>query len=221
MKNKQNFIIRPYQQTDRHAVRELAGEDEFARPELVKRHPRMKRYLADGLAHYYDLEPESVFVAEVDGEVIGNLLGAVDTKMASAREKQVVRPLQRNRCLRGQYGFPVWLLPIWRTDRAAPIDKPPVVDLRQYPAHLHMGVKQAWRRKGVGAALMEAYIDYLRDRQIPGFHLYASSYHHQGVSFYRKVGLEELGQFRWHFHDGRHWLTATEHIFVKRLDGEF
>ena len=58
---------------------------------------------------------------------------------------------------------------------------------------------------------------YLKTRGVPGLHIYASSYHDKGVAFYRKMGLQEIGAFRWRFHDGFCWHTPVEHVFVKDL----
>ena len=214
------FIVRPYRVSDREAVRQLAGEDEHARPDLAKRYPGFREYLADGLSHYYDLEPESMLVAEANGVVIGNLLGAVDTKIAEQRQVTHVRRLRRKRLLMGAYGIPIWLIKVIKSERAPGITKAPYVDPARYPAHLHIGVTRQWRRKGVGSALMKAYEAYLRGRGVVGYHLYASSFHYQGVSFCRKIGLDELGQFLWHFYDGTGWLTVTETIFVRSLSSD-
>ena len=212
-----DFTIRPYRFSDREAVRRLAGEDEHARPALAEKYPGYREYLADGLSHFYDIEPESMFVAEANGVVIGNLLGAVDTRVTEKREKAYVRPLRRRRLLLGGYGIPIWLIGVIRTDRTPPITEPPNLDLAKYPAHLHIGVTREWRRRGIGSALMGTYERYLLDRGIAGYHLYASSFHYQGVSFYRKIGLDELGQFLWRFHDGTGWCTVTERVFVRSL----
>lgn len=216
MRNSE-FVIRPYRPSDRTAVRQFAAADEHERPELLKRYPRLGEYRADGLAHYYDLEPESCFIAEANGEFIGNLLGAVDVAVAERREEIYTRSLRRRRLFLGRYGIPLWLIPIMRTGRAPRISEAPFVDPRKYPAELHIGVKREWRRRGAGAALMRAFESHLRDHGVPGYHLYASSYHHEGVAFYRKLGLQELGQFEWHFHDGFRWLRVTEHVFVRSL----
>ena len=210
-----DFIIRPYRQSDRTAVRRFAAADEHERPRLLEKHPRLGDYRADGSAHYYDLEPESCFIAEADGEFVGSLLGAVDAAVAEQREETYTRSLRRRRLLLGRYGIPTWFIPIIRTERAPRISEPPHVDPEKYPAELHIGVKRGWRRKGVGTALMKAFEAHLGNRGVPGYHLYASSYHHEGVAFYRRFGLQELGEFTWRFHDGFQWLTVTEHVFVR------
>ena len=216
-----DFTIRPYAQSDRPALRARllnAEPDEFGlHARLIRRYPRMKTFFADGCSHYYDLEPESCFLAEANNKIIGNLFGAVDTTITERREATHTRKLHRRRLLSGAYGFPIWLLSIIRTDRAEPIDQGPQVDLLRFPAHLHMGVVPDWQRRGVGTALMTAYIAHLRRREVPGFHLYASSYHDKGIAFYRKTRLEEIGTFRWRFHDGARWHTVLEHVFVKDL----
>ncbi len=64
---------------------------------------------------------------------------------------------------------------------------------------------------------MEAFEQFLRDRGIPGYRVFASSYHAKGVSFYRRLGLEGLGEFQWRLHDGTGWRVVMEQVFVKAL----
>lgn len=217
MREDAEFVTRPYQPADRQAVRAIYGMDEFARPHLQRKYPRMGEYFADSLSYYTDYEPESVFVAEARGEVVGALLGAVDTARCERIYRRHIRPLLIRRCLSGCYGWPVWVLPILRTEWASRQIACPKIDEKQYPAHLHIGVLPQWRRQGIGTALMSCYARYLRQRNVAGFHLYVSSFHPLGVAFYRKLGLEALGQFEWKLHNGFEWQTVTEYIFGLRL----
>jgi GNAT superfamily N-acetyltransferase len=211
------FLVRPFTPPDREGVRRIYGDDEFARPELQRRYPRMSAYLADSMSHYFDLEPESILVAEGDGQVAGALLGSVDMQRTEENHRRYTKPLLLKRTLSDVYGWPAWLWADWLTDLAGwKIDRPPI-DLGKYPAHLHIGILPEWRRKGIGSALMDGYEDYLRSRGVPGYHLYASSFHPMGVAFYRKIGLETIGQFEWRFHNGYRWLDVLETIFAKRL----
>jgi GNAT superfamily N-acetyltransferase len=107
--------------------------------------------------------------------------------------------------------------PTLRTDLAERDLRPPSVNLYQYPAHLHIGLLPDWRRKGIGTALMTAFADYLHAMGIPGYHLYVSSFHPLGLAFYRKLGLDDLGQFDWRLHTGYKWITVTESVFGKNL----
>jgi GNAT superfamily N-acetyltransferase len=210
-------IIRPYHAVDRPAVRRIYGMDEFARPRLQQKYPRYSEYLADEMSYYPDFEQESLFVAEVCGEVVGALLGAVDTARFQQVYQRRIRPLLLRRTLRGAYGWPGWLPAILRTEWAGRKIEAPKVDHDSYPAHLHIGILPAWRRQGLGTQLMQRYAAYLQGLGVPGYHLYASSFHPLGVTFYYKLGLEYLGQFDWQLHTGFEWLAVTEHIFALRL----
>jgi len=213
------LIIREYHKADLQGVRSIYGKDEFARPRLLYKYPRLKEYLADEVLYYFtQFEPESIFVAEVDGEIVGALLGAKNTLHQASCYERHTKPYLRKRCLSGVYGLPIWLLPELRTHMAGRKLKTPKVDYRQYPAHLHIGILSAWRRKGIGTELMKRYASYLRKNDISGYHLYASSFHPFGVAFYRKLGLEELGEFDWRFHNGYEWMNVTEYIFGQRLN---
>ena len=175
----------------------------------------MGLYLADSMSGYYDCEPESTLVAEAEGRVVAALLGTVDSRCYDVYERRHVRPLLFRRTLLGHYGWPAWLWPNLRTDLANRRMAPPPVDPQHYPAELHIGVLPAWRRLGIGTALMARFAAYLRERGVPGYHLYASSFHPLGVTFYRKLGLTLLGQFAWRFHTGEGWLDVTKLIFGK------
>ncbi len=213
-----DFFVRSYRKTDLPAIRVIYGDDEFARPALLRTYPRLGEYLADEAAYYYThFEPESLFVAEVQGTVVGALLGAVETSRYEQFYTRQVQPYLLMRCLSGAYGWPAWAPAIWRTELAGRNLQTPPVDLRQYPAHLHIGILPVWRRKGLGSALMTAYTDYLRAKAIPGYHLYAASFHPLGIPFYRKLGLEQLGQFDWRLHTGYAWQNVTETIFGQKL----
>lgn len=198
-------------------MRRIYGEDDFARPRLLQMYPRYGEYLADEMSYYPDYEPESLFVAEVDGQVVGALQGAVDTYLFEEVYRQRIRPLLVRRCLAGAYGWPGWLPAILRTEWAGRQIKAPGVDRSRYPAHLHIGLLTEWRRQGLGTQLMERFTAYLRQRGIAGYHLYASSFHPMGVAFYEKLGLELLGQFDWRLHTGFEWLEVTERIYASKV----
>ena len=147
----------------------------------------------------------------------GALLGAVDSGRFEQIYQRHIRPLLLRRTLSGAYGWPGWLPAVLHTEWAGRKIKAPRVDRAQYPAHLHIGLLPAWRRQGLGTALMQHYESYLRRRGIPGYHLYASSFHPLGVAFYIKLGLELIGQFDWRLHTGFEWRNVTERIFARRL----
>jgi GNAT superfamily N-acetyltransferase len=211
------FTVRPYDPGHREGVRVIMGYDEFARPEFARRYPRMTDYLADTMSHYTECEPESVFVAETEGRVVGALWGAPDTRSCEENYAHITRQRLVRGILSGKYGLPVWIISDLRTHLANRTTVTPGVDLTAYPAHLHIGVLAPYRRLGIGSALMAAWEGYLRERGVPGYHLYAASFHSLGVHFYQKLGLIELASFDWRFHTGTRWLTVTERLFARGL----
>lgn len=210
-------ITRSYTQEDRQAVRAIYGTDEFARPKLLARYTGFSEYLADEMSYYPDYEPESLFVAEVDGQVVGALLGAVDTGRFEDVYRKRIRPLLVRHFFTGTYGKPGWVLAILRTEWANRVVKPGLVERNLYPAHLHIGILPAYRRRGLGTNLMAKFGEYLHSRGIPGYHLFASSFHPLGIAFYQKLGLKLLGRFNWSLHTGFKWMMVTESVFAYSL----
>ena len=210
--------IRPYASTDRPGVRRIYGNDIYARPTLGGRFPLYNEYLADSMSYYTDCEPESAFVAAAGNTVVGALLGALDTERCERLTREHIRPLVRRRCLTGVYGWPGWLIYDLITEIAGMRTTVPEVDLNQYPAHLHIGLLEDWQHGGIGTRLMAQYAAYLRSHNVPGYHLSASTHNWKGMAFYRKLGLEVLGQFNWKLHDGVKLRTVTETIFGQQLE---
>jgi ribosomal protein S18 acetylase RimI-like enzyme len=195
----------------------IYGTDEFARPRLLQKYPRYSEYLADEMSYYPDYEPKSLFVAEKNGQVVGALLGAVDTERFELVYRRRIRPLLVRRGLAGVYGWPGWLPAVCHTEWASREVRAPKVDRNKYPAHLHIGILPEFRRQGLGTALVSRYAEYLRLRGIAGYHLYASSFHSLGLAFYQKLGLELLGQFDWRLHTGFEWVNVTERIYATQV----
>jgi GNAT superfamily N-acetyltransferase len=184
---------------------------------LVQKYPRMSIYLADSMSHYYDIEPHSTFVDLAEAQIVGTLRGTLDIEVNEQAFRKRIRTLLVKRTLLGKYGWPAFLLSILKTHLTSPRINAPCVEPGRYPAHLHIGLIPDWRRQGIGTALMSEFERYLQQKNVPGYHLYASSFHPMGVAFYRKLGLIEIGSFQWRFHNRAEWLVVTETIFGKTL----
>ena len=71
MKSQKAFTIRSYRTTDRGAVRRLCCQTGFL-GEPIDPVYQDNELFADFLTSYYtDKEPESSFVLEIDGEILG------------------------------------------------------------------------------------------------------------------------------------------------------
>lgn len=65
---------------------------------------------------------------------------------------------------------------------------------RDYPAHLHMNVEEAYRRQGLGRQLAARYFADLQRARVSGVHLYCGA---RPREFYRRIGFAELGTIRY------------------------
>jgi hypothetical protein len=76
-----SFLIRPYGPADRPAVRRIC-EDTADRGAPLAWLRQDREFVVDLVTRYYtDYEPESTWVAESDGRVIGYLTAALDNRL--------------------------------------------------------------------------------------------------------------------------------------------
>jgi GNAT superfamily N-acetyltransferase len=62
----------------------------------------------------------------------------------------------------------------------------------RYPAHLHIDLLPEGQRRGLGRRLMNAYLDVLRQRGVPGVHLAMDPANTGARVFYERLGFTEL-----------------------------
>lgn len=69
-----------------------------------------------------------------------------------------------------------------------------------YPAQLHVNLADAWRGKGVGRALVEAFCAHARAAGSPGVHVFTGR-GMRNVRFYEAAGFAEVGAVVWNGHE--------------------
>jgi GNAT superfamily N-acetyltransferase len=145
---------------------------------------------------YEKLCPGWTYVAESSGAIVGYLTGCPDSrKFYRLKAWRVTAPLLIAIGGGRYYGTPgvrEYVMQAFglrkRPDRrfTAGLRRGVALD---YPAHLHINVDAAHRRKGVGRALIENYFADLRLRKVSGVHLFCGA---DPVEFYRQLGFETL-----------------------------
>lgn len=208
MRDRLDFIVRSYRPADREAVRYICCETGFmGEPGEVFFEGR--DVFADMWTSYWtDYEPESCFVAELDGRVVGYLLGCVDTNRYERIFSKDIRPRLLRKALRQGFFMKrknmVYLYKLLRSHFRKELAAPMGRIKSEYPAHLHNNIADPWLRgRGIGSALMNAYLDYLRSRGVKGVHLGTTSHNKQAVPFYKSGGFEEIYRNR---------LTCYDHV---------
>ena len=67
---------------------------------------------------------------------------------------------------------------------------------RHFPAHLHINLDPAFRGRGIGARLIEAFAGYAAGQGAPGMHAVTGK-GLRNVRFYERCGFREEGATRW------------------------
>jgi GNAT superfamily N-acetyltransferase len=67
---------------------------------------------------------------------------------------------------------------------------------RQFPAHLHINLSPAFRSRGIGARLIEAFAGYASGRGAAGMHI-VTGQGMRNVRFYERCGFGERGKAPW------------------------
>jgi ribosomal protein S18 acetylase RimI-like enzyme len=184
--------VRPYAHTDRGTVHRIAADTAFF-GDPVETFLDDRRVFCDAFSAYYtDQEPEHAWVACVEGEVVGFLLGCVNTARQQAWFSKKL-PKLLGRAVRGIYRVRKRTLQYTaQITRAAMRREFTHVDLTAYPAHLHINLEACSRGLGLGSRLIEIYLEQLRQLGVPGVHLETTSQNEAACHLYHKAGFELL-----------------------------
>ncbi len=199
--------VRPYQAIDRKAVRRIYADTAFfGRP--VEAFFDDRTLFADlGVSLYTDHYPDHAFVAQDGGEVVGYILGsprgdAEVHRLLLPRLPRIAWGLGRGRYRVGRrtIGY------LWTNARAGLGGQ--LLEIRDptYPANLHINLIESHRGRGLGGALMRAYLEGLRVAGVTGVHAVTTDRNPGAARFFEGNGFRLL-QARttsvWRSHLGR------------------
>jgi ribosomal protein S18 acetylase RimI-like enzyme len=183
------FAIRPYHASDLVALYRIclqtgaSGQDATA----LYRDPEL-------LGHYYAgpyavREPDLCFVLTHRGDPCGYVLGTRDSDAFGAWCERAWFPVLRER-----YPLPPpdddspdarIIRLIHNGYRAHP-------DAAGYPAHLHIDLLPVAQGQGWGRRLMQAFLDQLRELDVPAVHLGVGLANPGAIAFYERVGFDRI-----------------------------
>jgi len=213
-----DFLVRPYQSTDREAVFRIAADTAFF-GEPVEAFLDDRRLFCDFFyAFYTDLEPDHGWVACADQEVVGFLMGCTDTRSRPRRWIQSILPVVTRQLAGGGYRLG------WRTIRYVTRlmlgglrGERLVLDVKAYPAHLHVNLSSDWRGQGLGGKLLAAFIEQLRALEMPGVHLSTTSANAAACHLYERSGFRLLSACTTRMWEGLVQAPLEERIYGLRL----
>jgi len=67
-------------------------------------------------------------------------------------------------------------------------------DHDRYPAHLHAGLDGAYRGRGLGRRLVEAFLTQLREAGVPGVHAVVLAENPGAGRFFERLGFQALAR---------------------------
>ncbi|WP_306214614.1 GNAT family N-acetyltransferase [Actinoplanes sp. RD1] len=147
------------------------------------------------LVPYMDLEPESLFLAFADGEMVGYLAGCLDSTTFPAESERMRRAMTGHRLFLRRRPLAFFL-------RAAR-DGMPVMIRRQptagefvdprWPAHLHINVAPRARGTGAAAELMNRWLQRVAESGASGCHLQTLVENTRAVRFFASMGFVKYG----------------------------
>ena len=186
----ERFLIRAYRSGDREQVREIAWQTAF----LGKPADSFfsgKKFLQDALTCYFtDHEPESCLVAQQEGVVRGYLLGTVDAaRMAGVFNRTVALRLALQFFLGGLAFRPKNARLMFKLAASFFKGEFRGEHFPGYPATLHINMEESFRGGGAGSALVDAFLEYLRQKSANGVYLCTMS---EAGGFFEKKGFSLL-----------------------------
>jgi len=192
MPNAPVIAIRKFKSTDRQDVRRIIYDAAFmGEPSSVFFDGR--ELMCDALSSYFtDYEPQSCFVADSAGEVVGCLVGTKDKFAAEKVINLKIGPSLLWDALLSAALFKKknisFLFNVFISMLKGEFRMPDFT--QEYPATLHINIDKQYRGQGIGARLMDAYIDYLKQENVKALHLATMS--EEGSQFFLKQGFTLL-----------------------------
>ncbi len=187
-------VVRPYRAGDRSAVRQICCDTaDLGLP--VERIFHDRDATADFLTRYYtDDEPQASWVAECGGRVVGYLTGCLDARRYRRWMATWIAPAVVARSvLRGA----LWRRQTWRllsawlaTWRRGGFERR--IPLAQYPAHVHINVREGFRGQGVARELLERFTAQVRAKGLQGIHASVREDNVPACRFFEQMGFVTL-----------------------------
>jgi ribosomal protein S18 acetylase RimI-like enzyme len=188
----EEVVIRQYRKDDRDFIRDIAWQTAFmGKPADVFFDDR--EILADFLTLYFtDYEPWSCFVAEINGKIVGYLIGAKNVVilknifLAKIAPRLLLKIIINGTILKKKNM--VFMLHCLFSFLKGEFKDPDFS--RGYPAVLHLNLKESFRNLGIGSRLIAVCVDYFKKGKISGVQLATMSDH--ANKFFHKQGFHLL-----------------------------
>lgn len=191
------ILIRPYRTGDRTAIRAICADTADV-GEPLENFFSDRELVCDLVTRYYtDYCRDYSWVAELGGEVIGYLTGAPDTSAFlkclhwSIGPQAFIRAMGRGLLFRNES----WAMAGALLRKKGQAIRPPFRVPAEYPAHLHINLLKAARRRQAGRKLIAVLIQKLRANGIPGVYATVLSENTGACAFFEHLDFTPISGY--------------------------
>lgn len=178
--------IRPVQLTDQAVVGDIAYATGFFGGSAARYFPAQTLFKALWVGPYFHGAGFAGFVAEVDGQVVGYVLGSPDWSLyRPGLWRAIPAALASRSSLPDVLASLPYLMRAtwWRATHADP---------HLYPAHLHLNLLPEARGHYLGERLLRAHLTTLAGAGVPGVQFSTTTENEAALGLYRKLGFQVL-----------------------------
>jgi len=194
LKTRPEHVIRPYRPGDRDAIRAITADTGFLGKPIDPAFEDRELF-ADYLTSYYtDVEPESTFVCEVDGEVKGYVMGSRFPKKKAAYEKRLLPGLVARGLWRyftrpynaASRKYVRWILTQARKEN--PFTPPDI-------PHFHFNIRPEARNVATTVDMVDAFLKHLTDHGEKQVYAQAVAYEsRRGNRMFERYGFRVIDE---------------------------
>lgn len=146
---------------------------------------------------YIERCPDSLFLAEIDGHLVGYLAGCPDSARIASEDERLTRAIIRHKVILKPRSLPFFVRSLVDVARSRlrggeVVASGAAVDQR-WPAHLHINVVPEARGTGAAQELMGAWQDRLTQSGSPGCYLQTLVENTRATRFFEKSGFVPHG----------------------------
>ncbi len=191
---RMDAVIRAFKPADRPMIRKIFKDTAF-HSESYNHFFDDGEWLADIMTSgYTDFEPESSFVAEQNGDIIGYLTGTLDTARYERRWVFRILPRVALRFFSGGTWINARAWSFFLNGFKSGLkreQKIPKNLVRDYPAHFHINLSAQARGGGVGTKLAERFFAHMKSRDVLSGHVRTATKEPR-QRFFASLGFQPL-----------------------------
>ncbi|WP_436776594.1 GNAT family N-acetyltransferase [Yinghuangia sp. YIM S09857] len=188
------IAVRTFADADRTALRELAPRVGEGSPSgSLWGHPESEAAMY--LDPYADLLPDSLWLAFLDGALVGYLAGCPDSAEFPSESRRMDRAIREHRLFLRARPVAFFARAVADAGWSALRRRPTAGDFADpaWPAHLHINLAPEARGTGAAQELMTRWLQQLRTAGSPGCHLQTLVENTRAVRFFRRMGFTPYG----------------------------